>query len=193
MTDRQLDDAIDRAVRDMMSVDADAAFRARVFDRLEHRNPTRFSWRPMLVGGAAATVVAIVMMTMSQPDQPSVTPGSHETAAITTPPSIAPGPALAPPLPAATDRTHSRASNQSTPRRGTTRVLVAEQLPRGLVVATVAPDEPAVSIEPLQAIEPIVLTPLATPRIVTEDILVAPLEHIGEVQIAPLSPRIERD
>ncbi len=41
MSERQIDEAIDEAVRDLMNVDADAAFRARVVDETAQADVAR--------------------------------------------------------------------------------------------------------------------------------------------------------
>lgn len=190
MTDRQLDDAIDRAVRDMMNVDADAAFRARVFDRLDGPKRAHDGWRPMALAGATAVIVAVVTFMMTRDPRP-LPSASQESASAGAPQAQVP----APPRAAVgvdnsrprVERTASSATRQRTPP-----VFVANQPATGLIVATAA-DEPAVSIEPLEAIEPIHVAPLPSPQFVAGGVVVAPLDPIAEVQIAPLSPRSERD
>lgn len=187
MSERQLDDAIDRAVRNMMSVDADAAFRARVFDRLEHsKQPRRVRWRALSLAGAAALAIVLVVTLMWVPKPAPVT-GTASTAAAV------PGAGL----PATVARNAAVPSSPSAPAtqhpHSTAGARAVGQIPRGLVVATVAPEEPGVTIDALENIEPITLAPLETPGIAAERVVVSPLAAIEELQIEPLSPRTERD
>ena len=72
MSERQIDEAIDEAVRDLMNVDADAAFRARVVERL--RKPTSHApfWRQLsIVSGAVGIAVIAVALTRSA-EKPAV-------------------------------------------------------------------------------------------------------------------------
>jgi hypothetical protein len=184
MSERQLDDAIDRAVRDMMSVDADGAFQARVLERLEQPKP-RLGWRAMALAGAAASIVVISLMVTRTPepapviqnvqrDVPAVTQGSAASARVEPP----------------TGSYARRPGRAAMPRAA--RTAVSEQVPQGLISATIAPEQ-AVTIEPLQVIDPITVAPLERPLLAAEGVVVAPLEPIAEVQIAPLSTRVERD
>jgi hypothetical protein len=190
MSERHLDDAIDRAVRDMMDVDADAAFRVRVLDRLQRSQPRRFGWLGPLVlasaAGVALAVVLAVVLTRAPKPAPVTVSGANPPSAVTPPAS--------PSAPAARQKEPRRPVVTTAPvRERTLRAAAAQQIPRGLVVATVAAEEPAVQIDPLLSIEPIAVTPLDTPPIDAEQIVVAPLAAIEGVQIEPLTPRIERD
>ena len=184
MSERQLDDAIDRAVRDMMSVDADGAFRARVFERLEQPKP-RIGWRAMALAGAAASIVVISLMVTRTPepapviqnvqrDVPDVTQGSAAGARVEPP----------------TGSHARRPGRAAMPRAAGT--ALSGQVPQGLISATVAREQ-AVTIEPLRIIDPITVAPLEPSGIAAEQVVVPPLPSIEEVQVAPLSPRVERD
>ena len=190
MSERQLDDAIDRAVRDMMDVDADAAFRARVFERLEYsKKPRRVRWHALSLAGAAALAIVLVV-TLMWVRKPAPVTGTASTA-----PTGAAVPGAG--LPATAARNAAVPSSPSAPvtqhPRSTAGTRAVGQIPQGLVVATVAPEEPGVTIDALENIEPITLAPLETPGIAAERVVVPPLAAIEEVQIEPLSPRTERD
>ena len=60
MTEREIDTAIDRAVRDLMDVDTDAAFRARVTARLHRPAVSRTGVAVLLVAGVLALLVALL-------------------------------------------------------------------------------------------------------------------------------------
>src|SRR5215204_4839231 len=106
MTEREIDTAIDRAVRDLMDVDTDAAFRARVTARLQ-RPARRMLLRPVAAVALTAVAVAVVWMRPSSPDVRTSTPVaviSNPTAAA--PPStLGAGSARSSALPGATIRT----------------------------------------------------------------------------------------
>jgi len=54
-------------------------------------------------------------------------------------------------------------------------------------------DQGASSIDPLKAITPIEVSPIAQSNITPEPIAVRPLNPIAEVQVAPLTPPDRRD
>ena len=72
-TDRDLDDAIDRAVRAIMSVEPRAGLRGRVLDRLERRPAVVFAL-PRLAGAAAAVTVATFAFLLLRPAPESPAP-----------------------------------------------------------------------------------------------------------------------
>jgi len=186
MTDREMDTAIDRAVRDLMDVDTDAAFRARVTARLHH--PVRRAWAPQLAAGAVAMLAIVVAVIWLRAPQPATR--TEGTAARTEPA-----------LPSQTLRAgDSNPSQPAVPPSITrsakpTRQMVAPSIPRGTVVASVAAvaEMPFTSIAPLKGIEPISVAPIASTPITQPEIVVAPLSPIEDVQISPLEPRTARD
>ena len=166
MTEREIDTAIDRAVRDLMDVDADAAFRARVSARLQRRAP-RLILRPLAAAAltAAAIATAVVWMRPSSPGAPAAAP----TPEIRGPGTVAPRQ----PAGAASERPAvfptAAAQAQARPAR-----IAAGPIPRGAVIAAVA-DAPASTLPPLTAIEPIEVEPISQTSIVPSEIVVAPL------------------
>lgn len=188
MTEPEIDTAIDRAVRDLMNVDADAAFLARVAERLERpaARPTR---RWLLAVPAAAVIILIALAWMrSSPDAPV---GPAPVARVAAPAGTAP-------LPQAGD---GLAPSSMTPspappaRRSSRRAAMAPIVP-GAIVATVAE---AVEITmtaiapPLTALDSIEVEPIGQTPVATAEIVVAPLSPIPEVQVSPLEPRTARD
>jgi hypothetical protein len=197
MTDRHLDDAIDRAVREMMSVDADPGFRARVFARLEQPRVRRFTWPGFaLIAAAAAVVLAIVLTRTPSPDR------AEPQLAGTGPAAAGPGREPEPSSPARVsqpvpDRPSGRALSPRQDRsRSVSAPNVTQELAAGALVATVA-DAADAGFDADQAtadqIAPIIIAPLEQTAIAAAPIVIAPLAPIVEVRIAPLSPRIERD
>src|SRR6187200_1838134 len=91
MSERQIDQAIDEAVRELMNVDADAAFRARVVERLRKPKSHAPFWRQLaIVSGAVGIAVIAVALTRSG-EKPAVEPAP---AAVTS--AVQPRPALEP-------------------------------------------------------------------------------------------------
>lgn len=183
MTEREIDTAIDRAVRDLMNVDTDAAFRARVTARLQR--PARRLLLPRLAAAAltvAAVAAAVIWMRPSAPGAP-----------VSAPKTEARGPvAVAPPQtePARSNRGAVLPTTAAlSPARART---AAEAIPRGAVVATVA-DAPASTIAPLTSLDPIDVEPISQVSIAPSEIVVAPLAPISEMQISPLDPLTARE
>jgi hypothetical protein len=186
MTEREIDTAIDRALRDLMDVDTDAAFRARLTARL-HRPARRMLLRPVaaLALTAAAVVVAVVWMRPSSPDVPASAP----VAAITSP-------APATPLQTASAGSH-RPAPLSSPQLAVAakvrRATATPSIPRGAIVAAAVAEIPAGDIDALTTIDPIDVEPISQTPIVASKIVVAPLSPISEMQIAPMDPQTARD
>jgi hypothetical protein len=194
MSEQHLDSAIDRAVREMMNVDTDPAFRARVLARLDDPAPHRVSWMSLaaIATGAAAVVLAFFLLWTPASREPVQT-----VAEVEPPPAAAPAvsqpqsPASASlPPPQASERPTSRRTIRA-PRPSTN---VTQSLARGAVIAAaVADDDPDAPIDAQHQIDPIAIAPLDRTPIAPPAIVVAPLTPITELRIAPLSPRIERD
>jgi hypothetical protein len=191
MSEQHLDDAIDRAVREIMNVDADAAFRTRVLARVERRATQWPGWPRWAAAGAAigAVVLAFVLMRAPANEGPEPASVKHQpTQALEQTPT------------APENRTAVAAANPpiKSPSAGPAqRTIVTPDathgLPAGTIAGAVVEDPRAVTIEALERIEPIALAPLAPSTIAPAPIEFAPLEPIARVQIAPLSPPVERD
>jgi hypothetical protein len=183
MTEREIDTAIDRAVRDLMDVDTDAAFRARVTARLQP--PARRAWTPRLAVAAGATVaIAVALLWLrTAPPPATTTEGNAASAERAIPPPRPPvagsNPKAAAPVPMARPQASARRAAEPSIRRGTVVAAVAEM--------------PFTSIAPLTAIEPISVEPIANTPMTPPEIVVAPLSPIAEVQISPLEPRTARN
>lgn len=196
MTDR-LDDAIDRAVRDMLDVEPRADLRARVIAQLPEagsRLPAGgsrlrvSSFRLMAPVGAAALIVfAVFIARRSEPIAPSAPVVAHrgdlhlpmatpEVAPSTPSPSATIPPAAAP------VRGGLRAPGAS---MRTPRTVVAVSFDSG--------DDQTTAIEPLKTITPISIAPIAQDSIAPAEIPMHPLNPLSELQIAPLTPRDRRN
>ena len=184
MTEPDIDTAIDRAVRELMDVDTDAAFRARVAARLQRPAPRTFVPRLVIAGAsAAALVAALLWMRPSAPETPPPTTVASVDRAV--PPPRAQD-TVAPPAQTTAASRADRPPRTWTPR-GT-----AAPIPTGVVVATVA-DTGGSAIPSLGALEPIHVEPIAQTSIAPEAIVVAPLAPLDELQISPLEPRPARN
>src|SRR5688500_5807486 len=142
----------------MMNVDANDAFRARVMARLDRaeRQPLH-PVRILLAGAAAACVVLALVLTRttSISEQPAVE-GTNSSQSSRQMPATE-----------RQDRSGSQARLPSRqpgelPRREASRVLanVTQVVPAGALIATLADDQPADSMDGLERIEPIHVDPL---------------------------------
>lgn len=181
---RTLDDAIDRAVRELMTIDPRPGLRRRVLSRLERRAGGASAAARLLVPAAALLAIVVAVMLWDPAGAPTPSPASDSQTASAPPPverATSPKPAAPQPIPEAP----SRAANAS-PR--------SESIfgPRtGRVTATAVPAATAREALPVDATEetlvpfaPITMTPL--PAI--NEIRVSPLE-IQRITIPALPPR----
>jgi hypothetical protein len=193
MNEEPLEQAIDQAVREAMSVDTDASFRTRVLERVQQRG-RHLTGRARLTAALAVAAALVLAAFLARPSND----------ARRDPVVSGPDPAL-PAASANADRTSAaaaagRGSTQPPPgirparatnelrapgRRQVERAVVAV-ISRGVI-------EPGVEIVPLARIEPIAVAPLKEDPITPAEIVIAPLTPITELQVAPLSPLGERD
>ncbi|HSC29891.1 MAG TPA: hypothetical protein VLD67_21610 [Vicinamibacterales bacterium] len=177
MKDPELDESIDRAVRELMSAEPRPGMRHRVLARLESRQVRWLTVRRLAGSLALASAVLVVFVLAGR--GPETPPGDGSAA-------------LRPPLtrlehvPGAVVPIVAERTMPPGPARGTQPALSVPD-----VFAAVAPDPPpAERVEAIPALEPIL--PLAVARLETEGIAmrefgVLPLT-IDELQIEPLSP-----
>jgi hypothetical protein len=196
MSERQIDKAIDDAVRDLMNVDADPAFRARVAARLQQR-PAHFSgWRQLAIASAALAAIVIGMVLFRDGDAPAVRQAPVSSVASNGSAKPAPEVSAAPParplpLPApAPDRATAR---RTAPRPPITGGNVTQEIPRAALLATVADAVEAAGGEPAGSFRPIEVQPITAAPIRPPQLEIAPLAPIGQIVIAPLDPRIQRN
>ncbi len=138
MSERQIDEAIDEAVRDLMNVDADPAFRGRVVERLRKPKPHAPFWRQPMVAAAAVVVVVIGVALMRKTEKPGV---EERPAAVAS--AVAPQPVVEPRAEERTAPTVTRQPMQAAARRSTGNPT--QQISRGALVATAADDAPALA------------------------------------------------
>jgi len=182
-----LDNAIDRVVREMLDVEPPADLRAKVIARIDERPASSFQvpafsfQRLAAVGGTAALVALVLGLALVRRAEPPAQP-----------PAIA-GAQAPEPLPvAATPQPPIGVPAAPTPLAVTARTAVA-QTPARVAYAAPADRTQAAAIDPLTAITPIGVAPIDRSSITPEPIGVRPLDRITEMQIAPLSPPDERD
>ena len=184
-----IDEAIDQAVRDLMSVDADSAFRARVVERLRTPKSRAPFWRQLSIVSAAAAMAVIALVVTRDEDKPAVeAPPAAVVSTVTPPPPVEP--AAAEPAP--------RAARPPAPRPARRRPANPTlQITRGALVAAGTEEafEPPLpdGVAPLSEIRPIELAPIAPAPITTTEITIAPIAQPSELVIAPLAPQIERE
>jgi hypothetical protein len=185
MTERKLDEAIDRAVRTMMDVDPPVGFDARVRSRIDSPARPARGWLPAAaLAGAAAAVLLTVLLVREQGPEPGAMTGApvNRPAAERVSP-VHPGPTTAASRePSALPREAGRVPQ---PRRagrvtGRSGVLSSEE-------GTIA------IVPPIHALEPLGIAPLEAPSIAPAAIAIPPLDPIDSLTIEPLSPRAERD
>ncbi len=190
MSERQIDEAIDEAVRDLMNVDADPAFRARVVERLRKPKPHAPFWRQPVVAAAAVVVVVIGVALMRKTEKPGVEERPAPVAS-----AVAPQPVVEPRVEDRTAPIVTRQPMQAAARRSTGNPT--EHISRGALVATAADDAPALvsadEFEPLSQIRPIELTPIVQAPIITTDIAIAPIAQPSGIVIAPAGPQTDRE
>jgi hypothetical protein len=185
MSEEDLDRAIDRAVREVMNVDTDGTFRARVMARLEPRRRL-FSW-PRLMFATAAGAALMLAFVMTRPQESDIAPPSTPPAST----SASSAPAF-PSQPATVRGSRDRIDEAAAGPRSqpATRSRSSRST---LIAAAVAEAAPTVDVDPLQQIELIDVAPLPSTSIQPDAIAVAPLAPITEVQVTPMTPPTERD
>lgn len=189
MSERRIDNAIEQAVRDLMNVDADAAFRARVVERLRKPKSRAPFWRQLSIVSAAAAIAVIALVMTRDGEQPAV---EAPPAAVAS--TVAPQPPVEPAAAEPAPRVGRPPAPRPARRRPANPTI---EITRGALVAAVTdeafgPPLPG-GVAPLSDIRPIELAPIAPAPITTTEITVAPIAQPSELVIAPLDPRIERE
>lgn len=137
---RLLDDAIDRAVQELVCADPRPGLRRRVLDRL-NAPPARRSWIPRLlvpVGAIASVVMLAILLKPAPPSPPVTQPASVAQAPVVASPVVE----TPPQSPVPFQRPTSRLAPRSAP------VTFSFGPPTSRVSATSVDPRAAVSIEP---------------------------------------------
>lgn len=156
MTNR-LDDAIDRAVREMMHVDPMPDMKGRVLSQLEHPRPRVFTFVRLGLATAVAVLILFALMRAPHPVPSSET--RHPAA---------------PAVPLAVPRNDPDPVASTFP-------LSSPERPVTAAVAVEAPTIPA-----LPEIAPLVVAPPEATEIEPDAIIVSPLADIPDVRVDPL-------
>jgi hypothetical protein len=177
MDDKQIDHAIDRAVREMMQVDPRPGMRARVIARVSRPEPRTNPW--MRITAAGSLVAALLFVTIML--------GRPEPAPGPTPTTIAEAPRSAPQQPVATPLTQpERAPVRRVPRQAAP-PLAESRLVQAASFEAAEPFEPSVTIDPIAPIEAIQVTELTTKAIDSTEITIPPIP-VATIDVAPLPP-----
>ncbi len=178
MTKRDLDDAIDRAVHDMMSAEPLPGFRRRVQERIIERRGSGLGtggsglWTrsiPAFAGALAVLVIAIVLVQRG-PQAPAPPSPATLSRTATAPPSFIPP--AAPMVPAATRNPPAQSGRRSGP---------SQRLETRMVQAASLEDPDDMLLEPLNSVAPLAIATLDATRLATRDI------SIGELSIKPIT------
>jgi hypothetical protein len=183
MSERDIDDAIDRALREVMDVAAAGDLRGRVLARIEGPPSGRF---PLFTFAAGASVAAAVLAAF-------VLVGSRDAAIESPPPERPSVPAAA----AVPPSEPARPSTEPPTFRPVSRPAPVDREPLepGRLVAATADEEeePGFEIAPLSAIDPIAISPLQPSAIAAPEVSIVPLTPIVEVHVEPLYPSSGRN
>jgi hypothetical protein len=184
----RFDEAIDRAVCEMLDVEPPAGLRGRVLDRIDDLSSNSLSPNSVASAfrrkvawiaaplAAAAVIVLAVFAPWRQPAPSVAASGSPSFAKVDLPPAVPPATARKPSEPPKT-------VTIPTSRGGGERIIVA----------AVLGDDNTSAIDPLSPITPISVAPARPSDIAPKEIAISPLAPITELQIAPLSPPERRN
>ena len=189
----QLDEAIDRAVREMMNVEPTGDLRQRVLDEIAGAPQWVMPWRALAAASAAlaAIVLLIVNLITRQPAPPESRRGQHtrrapdstDNAAAATKPSTRAASQALPrdTLPIA--QRPGRSTPLVAPQTAQERLVEAASIPGALALETST--APA---EPLAPVLPVAMTLLDTPPIRTSEIEITQIT-LERIEIVPLPSR----
>jgi hypothetical protein len=198
LSDRQLDDAIDRAVRDLMRVEPRADLRARVLAELEAAPARLTPWPRLAVGGAVLALAAILLALLLPRPAERI---DDARIAHTRPPS-APTETAPAPISPAPDRGPATASFGNHARRpapvpdvglparerGATDRLIQAASIDTLDRPDAAAGDATSRVERLAPLDPIRISTLDSLDMSTPDIVMTPIT-VGAIDIAPLTPQ----
>jgi hypothetical protein len=168
-----LDEAIDRAVRDIMSAEPRPGLRGRVLERLEHPRTAWFTVPRFAAAAAvlASVVLAVFLLTRPAPVEP--TSVAETQPVLPAPPVVAPrqDPGSVPPPPDP-KRTVKARVPPAFPAPGT---VAAANVPETMAFAADVPDLPRIVVvdgipAPAIVFDKITIQPIAMPPIVIDPI-----------------------
>jgi len=219
-TRERFDLAVDRAVREMLDVEPPADLRAKVIARIDERPGsgfplTAFGFRRFAALVAAAALLVLVVLLARRSEAPAQAPINARTEDQRLPAethirTATPGPAVQQPGAtsagassvgaasagaasagaASAGAASAGATSAGTAAAKNTTARITEALASA---ASNDATQGAPGIDPLKAIDPIEVSPIAQANIAPEPIAVRPLNPIAQVQVAPLTPPDRRD
>jgi hypothetical protein len=172
MSEKRLDEIIDRVVRDMMRLDPRPGLSRRVLARLDQPR-TRWPSVPRLAAATALLAVAVIAIVL----------GTRTPAPVSQQVSLNHSPAA--PAPQTVVRVPPR-STDATPRVATKRAPRAVRQ-RHETPEDIPPFASGVQVQPLASIEPIALDRVGPMPIESPGVSIAPLAPIEPVRVDPLS------
>jgi hypothetical protein len=193
LSDRRLDEAIDRAVRDMMSIEPRSDLRARVIAELDGSSTRMVLW-PRLAFATLALVLAVAtLMTMRQ--KPSDHSNVPQVATSAPEPARHDEAAVRPPMPPTTDTTARKPrpgtaaqSRESKSGRAERLQPVQDRLIQAASIDT-NEDGTAVAAEPAEPLGGMPPTGIANLKPITQpEIVIRPIT-VERIEITPLSSR----
>ena len=159
------DEAIDRAVREMLDVEPPAGLRGRVLDRIENTQSPGWSWIWVAAPLTAAAILVLAVLMPSERGRPVVAPPPKAAADVHLPtaPLASPPPQTRPPIVVA--------KGSTLPPRGQ----------QSIAAATLPPDSPfeGAQVEALAGPHPIAIDRLSGP----------PPPSVSDVSVAPIQIR----
>ena len=183
---REIDDAIDRAVRDIMSVEPRAGLRSRVLDRLERPAAGWFALARLAGAAALLVIVAIAFLMIPPAPRPVAPPTIASSAPAPAPPSVPP-PAVAPPyagVPA--DSAPTRRVRPPQPPRAPVQPSRPLFPAQGVVAAASVAGDSTAALETIEPVAPLPVAAGASP-IAIQAIQIEPLT-IERIVVAPIPP-----
>jgi hypothetical protein len=186
------DDAIDRAVREMLDVEPPAGLRARVMARIDQPPSVGSAFRRKIwwIGLPLAAAAAILL---------AVNLPSHHDSPVTTsagrsgPDIQLPAPAAPRSTPPSSTRTVVARADGRAPRGAAARPGTPQRGTAAAATVAVSADDTPDTIEPLAAIAPIAVAAISSRSIAPATITVTPLSPIAELQVSPLTPPDRRN
>jgi len=176
MTKSDLDDAIDRAVHEMMSAEPRPGFRGRVQERIIERRGSGLGgsglWTrsiPALAGALAVLVIAIVLVQRGPQAPAPATPATLSRTETAPPSPIPPAASMGP------------AETRNPPAPSGRRTGPSQFLETRMVQAASLQDPDDMLLEPLNSVAPLAIATLDATRLATRDI------SIGELSITPIT------
>lgn len=192
LVETQLDEAIDRAVREMMNVEPTGDLRQRVLDEIAGAPQWVMPWRALAAASAALAAIVLLIVNLitrqpAPPESPLASTRAVPPIQQTTPPPPKPStPAASQALPRDTlpiAQRPGRSTPLVAPQTAQERLVEAASIPGALALETST--APA---EPLAPVLPVAMTLLDTPLIRTSEIEITQIT-LERIEIVPLPSR----